>query len=346
MRTLQEARKAGNCYIIAEAGVNHNSKLDLALQLVDAAVDAGADCVKFQTYITEDDVLESSEAAIYQKENIRENSQFQLLKKLELPFSDFVKIKNYCDQRDIQFLSTPFELKSFQFLNSLNMPFWKVPSSDIDNYPLLEAMAKTKLPIVLSTGMSDLKEIEEIMRLMSEWHNDDIIILHCNTQYPTSFHDVNLRAMLTLQDKFNCDIGYSDHTLGINVPIAAVALGAKVIEKHFTLNREMEGPDHKASLEPDELKAMVEAIRQTELALGDAKKTISDSARQNQIAARKSIYATKNIEMGDVFNAENIACKRPAGHLSPLLWPNLIGKKAKCSYFKDEAIREEEINVK
>lgn len=344
MKSLAQARKDGSCYIIAEAGVNHNGQLDLALQLVDAAVEAGVDCVKFQTYVTEDDVLRDSEAAAYQKKSGQEDSQYALLKKLELPFSDFRIIKEYCDKKEIQFLSTPFELKSFQFLKDIGSPLWKVPSSDIDNYPLIEAMAKSGLPIVLSSGMSDLEEIREILSLFEAWHVRDITILHCNTEYPTPVKDVNLRAMQMLKDTFSYPVGYSDHTLGISVPIAAVALGATVIEKHFTLDRNLPGPDHKASIEPHELKAMVQAIREVELSLGQREKTISQSARKNMIVSRKSIYAIQPIQINDVFNEKNIACKRPREGISPLFWPNLIGKKAIRNYQTDEAISIEEID--
>ena len=259
-------------YIIAEAGVNHNGSFELACRLADAAKDAGADCVKYQTFKSENLVSKNAQKAEYQKKTTGDSSQQDMLKKLELSFDSFVKLKEYCDKIGICFLSTPFDFDSIDFLNSLNMPFWKIPSGEVTNYPYLVALAKTGKPVVMSTGMCEMSEISDAIKVLKDNGTKDIKLLHCNTEYPTPFEDVNLTAMDTMRKAFNVEVGYSDHTKGIEVPIAAVALGATIIEKHFTLDRNMEGPDHKASLEPDELKAMVQAIRNIEKAIGSGEK--------------------------------------------------------------------------
>ncbi len=255
--------------IIAEAGVNHNGKLNLAYRLVDAAIEAGADIVKFQTCKPEKAISKYADKAAYQKKTTDvTESQLDMIKRIALSYEDFISIKKYCDRKKIRFLSTPFDLDSIDFLESLGCDLWKIPSGEITNYPYLVKIAGTGKPIIMSTGMSNLEEIKEAVELLREQGAGEIILLQCNTQYPTPYEDVNLSAMKTMSKQFNCKVGYSDHTLGIEIPIAAVALGAAIIEKHFTLDRNMEGPDHKASLEPNELKAMVQAVRNTEKALG------------------------------------------------------------------------------
>lgn len=282
-------------FIIAEAGVNHNGSLELAYKLVDAAKEANADCVKFQTYITENDTAVNCEKAEYQKTEQQE-SQYELLKKLELSFDDFRKIQEYCKKKGIMFLSTPFDIESLKFLEEIHMPIWKIASSEVENFQLLREMAKTHKPIILSTGMCTIEEISNAVDVLKKYGAGEIRILHCNTQYPTPMEDVNLKAMYELKSMFQCDIGYSDHTQGIEVPIAAVAMGATIIEKHFTLDRNMEGPDHVASLNPLELKEMVQAIRNIEKAIGTGKKVPSNSEKENRIAARKSIFARCEIK--------------------------------------------------
>lgn len=326
-------------FIIAEAGVNHNGCLDIAMKLVDAAKYAGADCVKFQTYISENIVSKDAQKAEYQKQQSNsEESQYEMLKKLELSFEDFVELKNYCKTRNIEFLSTAFDLESIDFLNSLDMNKWKIPSGEITNLPYLIKIARYNTPIILSTGMSDMNEIKVAISILKQNGTKELTVLHCTTEYPTPFEDVNLRAMLSISEEFGVQIGYSDHTSGIEVSIAAVALGATVIEKHFTLDRNMEGPDHKASLEPDELKNMVDSIRHIEIALGDGQKRPRGFELNNSKVARKSIVAKKEIKIGELFTEDNITVKRPGNGLSPMLWFELIGKKATRNFSKDELI--------
>lgn len=331
-------RSINRCFIIAEAGVNHNGKLDLAYKLVDAAVEAGVDCVKFQTYITENDTVRNCEKAAYQKEQDNEENQYDMIKKLELSFDEFKKIKSYCEKKNILFLSSPFDLESVSFLESMNTPFWKIASSEVTNYPLLKKIALTHRPVVMSTGMCDIKEIDDALEVLKKFGADDISLLHCNTEYPTPMKDVNLKSMLCLKEKYNVCVGYSDHTLGTEIPIAAVALGAKIIEKHFTLDNSMEGPDHKASLNPTELKLMVNKIRNIEIALGRYDKKPSSSELRNKIAARKSIFANCDIEKGEVFTELNIAAKRPGGGINPMRWNEIIGRIATRNYKEDEMI--------
>ena len=260
-------------YIIAEAGVNHNGSFALACKLVDAAKKAGVDCIKFQTFKSENLVSRTAKKAEYQKKTTGDSSQQDMLKKLELSFDEFLNLKNYCENMGICFLSTPFDFDSIEFLNSIDMPFWKIPSGEVTNLPYLLALAKTGKPVVMSTGMCTLQEMREAIDVLQANGTKEIKLLHCNTEYPTPFEDVNLKAMQTMRDEFQMEVGYSDHTKGIEVPIAAVALGATIIEKHFTLDRNMEGPDHKASLEPNELAEMVCCIRNIEKALGSGDKT-------------------------------------------------------------------------
>ena len=325
-------------YIIAEAGVNHNGSFDLACKLVDAAKDAGVDCIKFQTFKSNNLVSNNAQKAEYQKSTTGEGSQVDMLKKLELSYDEFLALKKYCDEVDISFLSTPFDFESIDFLNSIDMPFWKIPSGEVTNYPYLVALAKTEKPVVMSTGMCEMAEVEAAIKVLRDNGTSDIRLLHCNTEYPTPFEDVNLRAMQTMRDTFDLEVGYSDHTKGIEVSIAAVALGATIIEKHFTLDRNMEGPDHKASLEPDELAEMVQSIRNIEKAIGTGDKTPSPSEIKNKAVARKSIVAKKRIEAGDAFTEDNITVKRPGSGISPMKWNEVLGMRAVRTFDEDELI--------
>lgn len=326
-------------FIIAEAGDNHNGSYENALKLVDKAVEAGADCVKFQTFITENVISKFAEKAEYQKENTAvEETQFEMVKKLELSFDEFRKIKKYCDEKKILFLSTPFDLDSIDFLESIDIPFWKIPSGEITNLPYLLKIAKTQKDIIMSTGMCQMSEIKEALDILRRNGAGKITLLHCNTEYPTPFCDVNLNAMKTMKEEFHVEIGYSDHTIGVEVPIAAAAMGACVIEKHFTLDKNMEGPDHKASLEPEELKDMISCIRNIEKALGNGKKSPSQSEQKNIIIARKSIVANCDIKKGEVLTEENLYIKRPGDGISPMKWYEVLGKKAIKDFKKDELI--------
>lgn len=325
-------------YIIAEAGVNHNGSFDLACKLIDAAKEAGVDCIKFQTFKSENLVSRTAQKAEYQKETTGDSSQRDMLKKLELSFSDFSRLKAYCEKKEICFLSTPFDFDSIDFLNSIDMPFWKIPSGEVTNLPYLLALAKTGKPVVMSTGMCTLQEIQDAIDVLNENGIKEIKLLHCNTEYPTPFEDVNLKAMETMHNEFHLEVGYSDHTKGIEVPVAAVALGATIIEKHFTLDRNMEGPDHKASLEPQELAEMVKCIRNIEKAIGTGEKTPSPSEKKNIAVARKSIVAKTKIKTGDIFTEQNITAKRPGTGLSPMKWFDVLGKTALRDFEEDELI--------
>ncbi len=325
-------------YIIAEAGVNHNGSFELACRLVDAAKAAGVDCIKFQTFKSENLVSGSAGKAEYQKDTTGEGSQLDMLKKLELSYDEFLKLKEYCDNAGICFLSTPFDLESIAFLDSIDMPFWKIPSGEVTNYPYLAALAKTGKPVVMSTGMCSMAEIEDAVRVLRENGAEDIKLLHCNTEYPTPFEDVNLKAMKTMRDWFGLETGYSDHTRGIEIPLAAVALGATVIEKHFTLDRNMEGPDHKASLEPDELTEMVSGIRHIEEAMGSGVKEPSPSEKKNIAVARKSIVAKQPIRKGEKLSEDNLTVKRPGTGISPMKWKEVIGTAAIRDFAEDEII--------
>lgn len=325
--------------VIAEAGVNYNGSLDLAYKMVDEAVKSGADIVKFQTGIPENVMSRYAEKAEYQKETTGFcESQLDMVKKLMLNFSDFIPLKKYCEDKGIKFLSTPFDLDSIDFLDSLGCDLWKIPSGEITNLPYLLKIARTGKPIIMSTGMSNIEEIGEALKVLKNNGSDEITLLHCTTEYPTPFTEVNLNAMLTLRDTFGCRVGYSDHTLGIEVPIAAVALGASVIEKHFTLSRNMEGPDHRASLEPNELQNMVEAIRNIEVALGNGIKEPSASERKNMVIARKSIIAAKKICKGDLLTEDNLTTKRPGNGISPMKWFDVLGTTAIKDFDEDELI--------
>ncbi|MBQ1932616.1 MAG: N-acetylneuraminate synthase [Muribaculaceae bacterium] len=328
--------------IIAEAGVNHNGSLEMAKKMVDAAADAGVDYVKFQTFCSELLVTASAAQADYQRREAQseDSSQLAMLRKLELSHADHLALMDYCKQKGVKFLSTAFDLPSIDFLDGLGVDFWKVPSGEITNLPYLRKIAATRRPIVMSTGMSDLDTVKESLDFLLGEGADrkDITLLHCNTEYPTPFADVNLNAMITLRDELCVATGYSDHTLGIEVPVAAVALGAQVIEKHFTLDRNLPGPDHKASLLPDELKAMVSAIRNIEKALGTGLKRVTDSEAKNIVAARKSIVAAVAIKAGEVFTEENLTVKRPGNGLSPMKWYDVVGRQASRDYQPDEPI--------
>lgn len=328
-------------FIIAEAGVNHNGSIELAKRLVDVAVEAGVDAVKFQTFKADKLVRKSAQKADYQKQTTdAEESQYQMIKKLELDENAHSEIISYCKQKQIMFLSTPFEHDSIDMLNGFGMLIFKIPSGEITNLPYLRHVGSLGKEVILSTGMSDLGEVEDALNVLVQagTSKEKITVLHATTEYPCPIEDVNLRAMNTIQLAFGVKVGYSDHTQGIDVPIAAVALGASVIEKHFTLDRNMEGPDHKASLEPDELKVMVQAIRHVEQALGDSVKKPSRSEEKNIAIARKSILAARNIKAGDVFSAENLTVKRPGNGISPMRWDEVIGQFAQRDYQEDEMI--------
>lgn len=324
--------------IIAEAGVNHNGDIRLAKKMVDSAKQAGADVIKFQTFDVNGVVSKYAEMAEYQKRNIGvTESQQEMLQKLALRQDDFIELINYCKETGIKFLSTPFDIQSVKFLNDLQ-DIWKIPSGEITNYPYLVEIAKTGKEVILSTGMSTLKEVDAALEVLKANGAGKITLLHCTTDYPAAMQDVNLKAMLTMKEHCRCDVGYSDHTLGIEAAIAAAAMGAVVIEKHFTLDKTMEGPDHKASLEPDELVMMVKAIRNVESAMGDGEKHPSKSEIKNISVVRKSIIAAKNIQKGEVFTIENITTKRPGTGISPMRWNEVIGMRAERDYAEDELI--------
>ena len=325
--------------IIAEAGVNHNGSLILAKRLIDAACMAGADYVKFQTFKTELAISRKAGKAEYQVNNTNSNeSQFEMVKKLELSFHDFTILETYCHDRNIGFLSTGFDIPSIDFLDKLGQKMFKIPSGEITNKPYLQHIASKKKPVIMSTGMADMNEIRVALEILTGkgLTLDQITILHCNTEYPTPMKDVNLLAMLSIKKAFNVKVGYSDHTVGIEVPIAAVTLGAEVIEKHFSLDRNMSGPDHRASLEPPELKAMVKAIRNIELTLsGDGKKKPSPSELPNLVVARKSIHLSKSVIVGELITKEHLIMKRPGDGISPMQIDQIIGKKFKCAIEED-----------
>lgn len=328
-------------YIIAEAGVNHNGSFELAIQLCDMAKNTGVDAIKFQTFNTEINVMKDCGMAEYQISNVGKSiSHWDMIKGLELTHMEFEKIKAYCDRINIEFLSTPSEKESLHFLLTLGMDKIKISSGEITNVPFLRSIGRLKKQVILSTGMSDLGEIEDALDVLTKagTKREDVTILHCNSEYPTPMEDVNLRAMCTIKESLKVNVGYSDHTLGIEVPIAAVALGATIIEKHFTLSKTMEGPDHKASLEPNELKAMVKAIRNIEKALGNGIKKASVSEIKNINICRKGIVAAKNIKKGEVFSEDNLTVKRPMVGVSAVEWDIAIGKSACRDFMKDETI--------
>lgn len=321
--------------IIAEAGVNHNGDFSLAKEMINVAKDCGADIVKFQTSITS--TSKFSEKANYQKRETGDGTQLDMIKKLRFSFEQHSELKDYCDSVGIKYLSTPFDFESIHFLNDL-CDVWKVPSGEIINIPYLELIGKTKKPVIMSTGMGNLEEISTAISILKTNGTERISLLQCTTQYPTPYEDINLRAMLTLKNKFHCNVGLSDHSIGIEVPIAAVALGATIIEKHFTLDKKMYGPDHKASIEPDELKKMVDSIRNIEKALGDGEKKLLKTEEENLHIARKSIVAKRNIKKGEIFTVENIVPKHAGKGIPPSRWYEVLGKKAKQDFIEDEMI--------
>lgn len=328
-------------FIIAEAGVNHNGLLATAKKLVDAAVTAGADAVKFQTFKAVNLVSKTAQKADYQKQTTgTEESQFEMIKKLELDIAAHKELIAYCHDKNILFLSTPFDHDSIELLNDLGLETFKIPSGEITNLPYLRHIGRLDKRIILSTGMANLGEVEAAIHVLVDagTQRSKITVLHANTEYPTPMQDVNLKAMQTLGQAFNLAYGYSDHTNGIEVPIAAVAMGASVIEKHFTLDKNMEGPDHKASLEPHELSAMVQAIRNIEQALGSPVKRPSPSEAKNKAIARKSLVAKTAIKQGEIFTEDNLAIKRPGTGINPMRWDEFLGSKALKDYEEDELI--------
>jgi N,N'-diacetyllegionaminate synthase len=328
-------------FIIAEAGVNHNGSVDLAKKLIDIASTSGADAVKFQTFKAENLVSKNAQKADYQKQiTDASESQFDMIKKLELDVETHKELIAYCQEKDIMFLSTPFDHESINLLSDLGLKIFKTPSGEITNLPYLRHIGSLGKKVVLSTGMSNLKEVGDALNILinAGTSKDNITVLHANTMYPTPMEDVNLNAMLTIQKEFGVAVGYSDHTLGIEVDIAAVAMGASCIEKHFTLDKTMDGPDHKASLEPEELKSMVSAIRNIEKALGSSEKKPSPSETVNIDVARKSIVASQSIKRGDKLSSKNITTKRPGVGINPMKWDEVIGAHAKKDYRMDDPI--------
>lgn len=328
------------CFIIAEAGVNHNGDIDIAKQLAVAAKYAGADAVKFQTFKAEKMVSRFAPKAEYQKRTFEDESQLKMLKKMELDKSAYEDLIHHCKKEKIKFLSSPFDLESIDLLDALGLEIFKIPSGEINNLPYLRKIGSLKKKLILSTGMSDLKEIGDALNILmtSGTRKGNITVLHCNSEYPTPLEDVNLLAMLTIQKAFHVAVGYSDHTVGIDIPVAAVSLGASVIEKHITLDRNMDGPDHKMSLEREEFKRMVMGIRNIEKALGDGIKRSSVSEGRNRSIVRKSIVAARDIRKGEVLIEENITTKRPATGIDPMEWDQVIGKIAKRDFAEDDFI--------
>ncbi len=326
------------CFIIAEAGVNHNGSLKLAKKLIDKAVEAGANAVKFQTFKSEELTTSNADIAKYAKENIgKKIKQIDLIKILELKYDDFITLKKYCDKKKIIFLSSPHSFDAIDFLEKL-VPAYKFGSGDLTNIPSLRYAAKKGKPIILGTGMSTLKEVKQSINVVKSQANKKIVLLHCTTNYPCSLDEVNLNAMKTIKEKTGCLVGYSDHTQGTLVPIMAVAMGACIIEKHFTLNKKMKGPDHKASMEPDELKQMVIDIRNAEKALGSPDKKPTSSEKDIMKLVRKSIVAKKDIKKGKIITKDMLSIKRPGTGLDPVYIDNIIGKKTKCNISKDEVL--------
>ena len=335
--------------VIAEAGVNHNGDINLAKQLIDKAADAQVDYIKFQTFKTENLVSKSAKKADYQIKNIdnKEDSQFQMLKKLELTTEQHLSLINYCKEKDVNFFSTAFDLESIDYLATLDLDFFKIPSGEITNYPYLKLIATYGKPIILSTGMANLQEINEALQVLIQHGvaKSDITVLHCNTEYPTPFKDVNLYAMNTIKDRLGVEVGYSDHTLGIEVPIAAVALGAKVIEKHFTLDRSLPGPDHKASLEPNELKSMVSAIRNIQDSIsGNGEKVPSESEVKNISIVRKSIHTKRALKSGEEIKESDLIALRPGDGISPMEWDKVVGKKVLNDVSEFAKLKKEDIS--
>ena len=327
-------------FIIAEAGVNHNGSMKIAEKLIKVAAKAKADAVKFQSFITEEEISKNAPKADYQVNQNNIESQFDMVKKLELSFTDHKKLKTLCLKNNIEFMSSPFDIKSINLLKKLLIKKIKIPSGEINNLPYLREIGLLNKKVILSTGMSNLLEIKKAINILYKagTNKNNISLLHCNTEYPTPLNDVNLNAIITMKNEFKIDIGYSDHTINIETPIAAVAMGAVIIEKHFTLDRSMIGPDHKSSLEPDELKSMVLNIRNTEKLLGSFEKKISNSEKKNLYIVRKSIVANRKIKKGELLNKLNLSVKRPASGISPMKWDKIINTIAKKDYYPDENI--------
>ena len=328
-------------FIIAEAGVNHNGSIKLAYKLIDVASASGVNAIKFQTFKAENLVSKNAQKAEYQKQTTDPSeSQFNMLKKLELDTNAHKRLIDYCKKKDIIFISTPFDHESIDLLNKLKLQIFKIPSGEITNLTYLRHIGSLNKKVILSTGMSDLKEIGDAIKILTNAGTlkENITVLHANTMYPTPMEDVNLRAMQTIQNKFDVAVGYSDHTLGIEVDIAAAAMGATIIEKHFTLDKTMDGPDHKSSIGPEELNSMVSSIRNIEKALGSSIKKPSKSEKPNIIMARKSIVASKSIKKGELFTVNNLTTKRPGTGLSPMEWDSIIGKVAKRDYQIDDLL--------
>lgn len=327
-------------FVIAEAGVNHNGKLEIAKQLIDAANEAGADAVKFQTFQAEKLVCKNVRKAEYQIANTKNSeSQYDMLKRLEISAQEHKELIGYCNKKGILFLSTPFDIDSIKMLECLHMPIFKIPSGEITNFPYLREIAQLQKKVILSTGMSTLSEVKSAVGVLKKYGSQDITLLHCNTQYPTPESDVNLLAMEKMHRETGLPVGYSDHTQGIEVALAAVALGACVIEKHFTISRNMEGPDHKASLEPEELKQLVISIRKIEKALGSDLKCVSPSEQDNRDIVRKSIVAAQSIKKNEKFTENNLTTKRPGTGISPMRWDEIIGQTANKDFDVDEMIQ-------
>jgi len=325
-------------FIIAEAGVNHNGNINIAKKLIDQAVEAGADSIKFQTFKTENLVTKDASKAEYQKEATGAGNQFEMLKKLELSYEEHILLKQYSQNKGIIFLSTPFDFESVDLLEKLDIPLYKISSGDLTNTPLLKYIAKLNKPMIVSTGMANLGEVEIAIEAIKEAGNDKISLLHCTSNYPTYYEDVNLNAMITLKNAFKLPIGYSDHTIGIEISIAAVSMGAEIIEKHFTLDKKMEGPDHKASLNPEELKQMVLSIRNIEKAFGDGIKRCNNSEENTKKVARKSIVASVDIKKGEIISYDNITFKRPGDGMSPIFSDMIIGKTTVSDIYANDFI--------
>lgn len=329
-----------NIYVIAEAGVNHNGDIEIAKKLIKVASESGADAVKFQSFKAGSLVTKKAEQAKYQERNTNNtDSQYNLLKNLELDYNRHKELKDYADTQGIEFLSSAFDLESIELLQQLNIKLFKIPSGEINNVPYLKKIAQTLKPVILSTGMSTLSDIEFALNILKENGTTQLTVLHCSTEYPAPVEELNLKAMNTIKEAFKVNIGYSDHTAGIHIPIAAVAMGAKVIEKHFTLSREMEGPDHKASLEPHELSEMILNIRDIEKSFGNGIKEPSKSEINNMKVARKSIIAKEDICKGDILSEQNLTIKRPGNGISPKEWTNIVGKEANYDFKKDDLIK-------
>ncbi|WPC41042.1 N-acetylneuraminate synthase [Clostridium sp. JS66] len=332
-----------SCFIIAEAGVNHNGDINIAQRLVDAAFEAGADAIKFQSFKAENLVTKNTPKAGYQKETTGSGNQYEMLKRLELSYEDHIILKKYCEQKEITFISTPFDFESVDLLEELNIPLYKISSGDLTNIPLLKYIARLNKPMIVSTGMANLGEVEIAVEAIREIGNNKIVLLHCTSNYPTAYEEVNLNAMVTLKNAFKLPIGYSDHTIGTEVPIGAVAMGAKIIEKHFTLNKEMEGPDHRVSLNPEELKGMISSIRNIEKAFGDGIKKCGKNEQKSKFVSRKSIVARKDIEAGQIIKENMLDFKRPEGGILPKYVDSIIGKKAVYDIQEDSLIEWDKI---